>query len=121
MYYSPDLRGEEEGEDDGAHPEVVVGDGAVVLEVPRVVPVVEIPEVAAVAAAGGAGDHAGEGLVVLEEVEEHLGLVALRVRARAQEAGEVGDGVVPEALPHQPRQVRDAHERVHLLEQPAVD
>jgi hypothetical protein len=95
------LWGVEKGEDDGAHPEVVVGDGVVMLEVPRVVLVVEIVDIAVVLAAG---DHAGEGLVVLEEVGEHLGLVALRVRDRRQEAGNVGDGVVPEALPHEPRQ-----------------
>jgi hypothetical protein len=36
-------------------------------------------------------------------VDEHLGLVALRVRDRLQEAGEVADGVAPQAL-HEPRQ-----------------
>ena len=85
--YSPDLRGEQEGEDDGA---------------------------------GGAGDHAGEGPVLPEEVDEHQGLVAPRLRGRAQEAGEVGDGVVPEALLHEPRQVPGAQERVRPVQQPAA-
>ena len=93
-----DLLRMENGEDDGADPEAVEGDGVVVLEVPCVVLVVEVAEVAV----GLAGDHAGEGRVLHEEVEEHLGLVALRVRGRAQEAGDVGDGVVPQPLLHQP-------------------
>ena len=63
--------------------------------------------------------HAGEGLVVPEEVEEDLRLVALRVGGGPQEAGGVGDGVAPRALLHQPRQVQHAHERVRLVEQPA--
>lgn len=66
----------------------------------------------------GSGEDFRDGLVQAEEVEEGAAVDAQRAVGR-QEAGEVRDGLVPQARLHQLQEVLHGHEHVRLVEKPA--
>lgn len=90
-----------------------VADGAIVVGV-VLVPVGQVPDGVV---AHVAGDDVGQVLVHVEEVEDDLGLVAQAVGGGRQEAGEVAERLIPQALLHKLPQMQHAEDGASLIDQ----